>query len=160
MSVISGDCQNGFGKMRWASGTEYEGQWKGDKFHGQGLYTCPNGNSYNGEWGGCKVNGRGTFTYGADGAMWEGPWRGADQEPSGPGTWRFTDGLRVEGAGPVVGGSFAKMPNTAPAKCQGLYTWASGTKYEGSFTDGKKHGQGLFTCPNGFDVADKAEQID
>ena len=36
--------------------------------------------------------GRGTFTYPADGASWEGPWRAG--EPSGAGAWRFPGGLR------------------------------------------------------------------
>ena len=36
-NCIKGDCQHGFGIMVWPDGTRYEGQWKGGRFHGQGM---------------------------------------------------------------------------------------------------------------------------
>jgi hypothetical protein len=43
MTTISGDTENGFGKLRWESGNEYEGQWKGGKRHGRGVLTREDG---------------------------------------------------------------------------------------------------------------------
>jgi hypothetical protein len=49
MTTISGDTENGFGKMRWENGHEYEGQWKGGKKHGRGVFTWA-GNRYEGSF--------------------------------------------------------------------------------------------------------------
>lgn len=32
------------------NGDGYEGEWKDDKYHGQGTFTAPNGNKYIGKW--------------------------------------------------------------------------------------------------------------
>ena len=66
----SGDCSDGFGKMQFAEGNVYEGNWQDD-----------------------EMEGIGTYTFASDGASWEGPWR--DGQRGGVGTWRFPDGLVV-----------------------------------------------------------------
>ena len=46
----SGDCTDGFGKMQFAEGNVYEGNWQDD-----------------------EMEGIGTYTFASDGASWEGP---------------------------------------------------------------------------------------
>ncbi len=55
-------------------GTKYVGEWKDDKFNGQGTYTYANGTKYVGEWKDSKYHGQGTHTF-ADGRVKEGIWR-------------------------------------------------------------------------------------
>ena len=133
MATISGDTENGHGVYEWSSGKTYEGQWKGGKRHGEGILKWPSGHGFEGQWMNGKKHGVGVSKYASgnvydgqwrdkqhgvgrftfvDGASWEGPWLAA--EPSGPGTWSFPDGLKVEGDGPVTA-ERADQP-AAPAK--------------------------------------------
>jgi len=40
---LSGDCINGHGIAQYSDGSNYEGQFKDGKRHGQGTWTFPNG---------------------------------------------------------------------------------------------------------------------
>ena len=44
------DNYNGYGKMTYASGNVYEGEWKNSEMNGHGKYTYANGNVTYGEW--------------------------------------------------------------------------------------------------------------
>lgn len=47
----SGNCTNGFGIMTYSDGSEYVGEWRQGKRHGQGYFTYANGiNRYVGEF--------------------------------------------------------------------------------------------------------------
>ena len=39
------------------------GEWKDDKYDGQGVFTRPNGDKYEGQWKEGKRHGKGTCTY-------------------------------------------------------------------------------------------------
>ena len=58
--------QHGKGKMTWASGSVYEGEWKEGLQHGQGVYSLRSAagdiNVYEGEWEEGKKHGRGKYT--------------------------------------------------------------------------------------------------
>ena len=41
---------NGSGRMEFASGAVYEGDFVNNKFHGKGKYTWPNGSMYEGNF--------------------------------------------------------------------------------------------------------------
>ena len=43
-------------------GNRYEGEFLGEKFHGQGTLTFPDGSKYVGEWKDDKYHGQGTYT--------------------------------------------------------------------------------------------------
>ena len=58
-SVRWDDC---FGTYTENIGT-YVGEWKDDKYHGQGTYTVANGDKYVGEFKDGKYHGQGTYTY-------------------------------------------------------------------------------------------------
>ena len=46
----SGDCENGYGTLTYASGSKYVGEFKDGSFNGQGTYTSSDGGKYVGEW--------------------------------------------------------------------------------------------------------------
>ena len=75
--VISGNCSDGFGKMRFEDGSVYEGDWGDEDMEGGGTYTFP------------------------DGVSWEGRWSDGHAQGGAQGTWRFPAlGMEVRGAGP------------------------------------------------------------
>ena len=43
-------CCDGNGKFTFPDGQEYEGQWKAGKRHGRGVLQLPNGDKMEGEW--------------------------------------------------------------------------------------------------------------
>ncbi|TNV81076.1 hypothetical protein FGO68_gene10159 [Halteria grandinella] len=49
--------------MKYANGVSYEGEWKDNNRHGQGIMKYANGNSYQGEWKDGKQHGLGRQTY-------------------------------------------------------------------------------------------------
>ncbi len=66
---------NCFGTVTHPNGTSnYFGEWKNGKMHGQGTFTRSNGDTYAGEWKNGKSNGQGTATH-ADGRIKEGIWK-------------------------------------------------------------------------------------
>lgn len=72
-----GNCVDGFGIYTFASGvvrgTKYEGEFKYEKYNGQGRITLANGDKYVGEFKDGKANGQGTFTK-SDGTVQTGLW--------------------------------------------------------------------------------------
>ena len=54
--------------MTYADGGKYAGEWKNNKFEGQGTKTLADGRKYIGEWKNDKIDGRGT-TYKKDGSI-------------------------------------------------------------------------------------------
>ncbi len=53
---------NGFGKMEWADGRSYEGEFKNDLKHGKGIYISENGNRYEGFWENGKMKNSGMLS--------------------------------------------------------------------------------------------------
>ena len=49
------DKYHGQGTLKFADGEKYIGEFKDDKRHGQGTYTSPDGTKYVGEWKDGKV---------------------------------------------------------------------------------------------------------
>ena len=75
-------------------GDEYVGEFKDDKFHGQGTFIKADGAKYVGEFKDGKKHGQGTFTY-ADGEKYVGGYK--DNEPHGQGTYTWADGSKYVG---------------------------------------------------------------
>jgi len=65
------NCQ---GTEKDSLGGIYVGEFKEDKYHGQGTYTHPSGLKYVGEYVDSKAHGQGTITYG-DGSKYVGEWK-------------------------------------------------------------------------------------
>ena len=68
---FSGPC---FGAYTFASGNEYVGQWKDDKFHGLGTSTFAGGEKFVGQYIDGKRNGFGTYYYANGSIRQQGLW--------------------------------------------------------------------------------------
>ena len=131
---------NCFGTVNYDSGNSYTGEWKNNKFNGQGTYTFANGSVYVGDHTDNKANGQGTYTF-ANGDKYVGEFK--DDEFNGQGT--FTFGPNSEWVGDKYVGEFKDSKRNG----QGTYTYANGNKYVGEFKDGKFNGEGIKTYVNG-----------
>lgn len=88
------DKFHGNGKYFFAGGDHYDGEWKDDEKHGKGKYYFDNGDFYDGEWKNGVRHGNGTLFFN-NGNRWEGEWK--NDKRNGKGTLFFTDGERLEG---------------------------------------------------------------
>jgi hypothetical protein len=172
--VISGDCENGFGKKAYPH-CVYEGQFQASKFHGEGVMTYLSGTTQCGT----SVDGRmvsGTITYPEDGATWAGAF-GDDSmmgrfrihpspSPSVVGVWRFPGVGEVSGAGPdddwykqtTAPARWRAVAQQPPAPAQGRRrALVVGNNYEGerhvlrSCANDARAMEAVLAGPAGFD---------
>jgi tetratricopeptide (TPR) repeat protein len=130
-NCLSGNCENGRGTYRYPDGSEYSGDFRNARMHGQGTYTyAKRGEKYVGEWRNGVINGQGAYYY-RSGNRYEGEW--SDGRKNGHGVYLYASrGDRYEG-------HFANdQPNG-----QGTYYYSNGDRYEGEWRNGRKHGQGV-----------------
>ena len=80
--------------MSWPDGTKYVGEFKDDKFNGQGTYTQPDGTKYVGEFKDDLFNGQGTYTE-PSGYKYVGEFK--DDKFNGQGTFTYPDGTKYVG---------------------------------------------------------------
>ena len=71
---LADGSKHGVGRMTYASGEVYEGEWADDLPHGAGKYTFSSGSVYEGEHVNGKANGAGSMTF-ASGSTCVGQWR-------------------------------------------------------------------------------------
>ena len=64
---------HGYGKIQWADGRKYEGQYENDKKHGEGTFYWADGRKYIGGWKNGKQHGKGHF-YLQNGTVKIGEW--------------------------------------------------------------------------------------
>ena len=128
---LTGNCQNGRGAYRFPDGSEYSGEFRDAKLHGEGTYVyAGRGEKYVGEWRNGVINGLGVYYY-RTGNRYEGEWRNGRKH--GQGTYHYAD------RGDKYVGEFVNdQPNG-----QGTYYYHNGDRYEGEWRDGRKHGQGV-----------------
>ena len=62
------------GKLSWANGSRYHGQWVSGVREGHGAFYYANGDIFCGGWSGGKKHGPGNYFYKASGAHVEGLW--------------------------------------------------------------------------------------
>ncbi|KAH3761286.1 morn domain repeat protein [Pelomyxa schiedti] len=107
--MFGGDNKNvGDGGSK-ACGGCYSGEWRGDKFHGNGVRLWSNGDRYEGNWDMGKENGKGAKFWARDGSSFVGVWeKGVPQK----GTMAWPNG----------------------DKFTGIFTQAQGGKYHGEGT--------------------------
>ena len=111
---------NGKGKMTYADGEVYEGEWK---------------DVYEGEWKDGEEDGKGKMTL-ANGNVHEGDYK--DGERHGEGKW-------IGANGEVYEGDYKDGERHG----EGKYTWANGDVYEGDFKYGKINRKGKKTWADG-----------
>ena len=158
-----GEFENGY---RQGSGTEYsiskevvyKGTWKNDKYNGEGTLWMPDGCCFEGTFVDGKLNGPGKF-YRADKSLgFSGLYE--DGEKSGSGTEYEIDGSEYHGEfkhDKRNGRGSVKKGNDILFDGE----WVDGMKeghgkeiqslviYEGSFKQGKRHGEGVLSLPGG-----------
>ena len=131
---------NCFGTTLTTDGSKYFGEFRDNRFHGQGTYLSLaenefKGDAYSGEWREGKMHGKGTYTR-ADGTKYVGEFM--DNKPNGQGTFTRADG------NVYIGQFRGGKPNG-----QGEVAFANGEKYVGEFNDGMLHGRGIRTFVDG-----------
>jgi predicted Ser/Thr protein kinase len=122
-------------QLQYDDGSEYLGEFKDGKPHGQGTHILANGDKYVGEYKDGKRHGQGTCTF-LDGQKFVGEFK--DGKRHGQGTTTWADNEKYVG-------EFKDDKRHG----QGTHTWANGDKYVGEFKDDKPHGQGRHTWASG-----------
>jgi hypothetical protein len=145
---VSGNCTNGKGTYQYPSGAKYIGDFKNGEIHGVGVCYYTNGSKYSGEWKNRYPEGKGTKTY-SDGTTRTGIWK---------------KGKPVDEQGNVLAEYIAKkkeerqddgtniQSGCLSGDCKngmGIYAYPDGSKYEGSFVNGKFDGPGTFWFASG-----------
>ena len=129
-NCLRGNCENGTGTYRYPDGSEYSGEFRNAKMHGEGTYTYGGRNEkYVGEWRNGVINGQGTYYY-RSGNRYQGTWRNGKK--SGQGTYTYANGDKYVG----------EFENDQP-NGQGTQSYSSGDRYVGEWRNGRKHGQGV-----------------
>jgi len=149
---------SGQGRIDWANGGYYEGEFRHGQFDGQGTYFWPpgflavgnfrqgllfgkgqvefaDGARYEGEFEHDLMHGHGKIIY-SNGNSWEGEFD--NDQLTGSGTWREVSGTVYKGE--MVAGEFHGL---------GEISYADNSRYVGQFRQGKRRGQGVFTDTDG-----------
>jgi hypothetical protein len=164
----SGYFHNCFGTYTYAGGGKYVGEFKNDKFNGQGTLTyADGGNKYVGEFKDDLLNGQGTYTY-ANGDKYVGEHR--DGNRHGQGTYADADGTVAEGIWKDGDFQYANKRATNSSSlpdcpssvdevwtdCKGRFVTENKNIYVGDFKNDEFSGQGSYTYgPNSDSAGDK-----
>ena len=121
--------------MKYPDGSSYEGGYKMDKRHGQGVYTYTNGDTYAGGWANGVKHGKGCYFFTATKCQFLGYWEAAN----------FTAGTVCPAC------MSSRLPAVSTSSlCARWFQWVfkDGTTYVGTFEGGPK-GPGTYVFPNG-----------
>ena len=159
-NCIAGDCVNGIGTFKYKDGSKYTGKFKNGKRHGQGSLEMSNGTVYTGLSKADVFSGEGTILY-SSGDKYVGEIQ--NNKRNGQGAYTFANGLTSIGEwkdNKTVGSHTIADPEKVGEKAVEKIieeknkiiteTYDNGDKYVGTFKDGKKHGKGKYTSPDGF----------
>lgn len=145
IGCISGDCQNGNGVFIFPSGAMYVGEFHSGEIQGAGICYYQDGSKYQGQWSERLPSGIGSKTL-ADGTVIAGQWKEGfwiETETGGaPPDWNTTLASTEE---PEI------QSGCLSGDCLdgfGIFAFADGSKYEGSFLSGKPNGQGVYFYNN------------
>jgi len=155
--------REGHGALYWKDKSYYSGTWKNNKKHGEGTLFYANGDIYTGTWSEETKTGQGKYFY-ATGGKYIGGFKnggrdgqGRSDVPQPDDQWEYFDGDYINGtrntgayntsSGYVYTGGFSKNGHYEGS---GVYIWACGKKYVGSFSEGALNGEGTLTYPQGW----------
>lgn len=140
----TGDCIDGKGTYVYPSGAKYIGEFKDGEIHGVGVCYYTDGSKYSGQWEHRYPSGRGTKTF-ADGNKWAGQWiKGQPVDAKGNIVEVIVEKDEGDGTDVQIGCITGDCENG-----EGSFAYADGSKYEGTFRDGKIDGQGTWVYPSG-----------
>lgn len=152
---------HGEGTMTYPNKDEYRGLWEAGLRQGKGEIRFVNGNFYKGDFNEDAQTGIGTMVY-ADGSRYEGEW--VHNKRHGRGTLYYRDGQRLTGqwhedqylvedwAQLAFVGDTSRLRDCNRIPCtagSGKFLYPDGSKYVGTFQNGKPHGQGSVFYLNG-----------
>lgn len=145
---VSGDCKNGRGTYIFPSGAKYIGDFKNGEIHGVGVCYYTNKSKYSGEWKNRYPEGKGTKTY-ADGTTRTGLWlKGKPVDENGTVLAEYIAKKKEERADDGTNIQSGCLSGDCLSG-QGIFAYPDGSKYEGSFLNGKFEGSGTFYFSNG-----------
>lgn len=138
--TCSGNCQDGQGTARFASGNVYTGSFRNGRFHGPGRMAFASGNVLDGEFADHRPV-RGTFTYAADGTVFTGTFNPDGTPASGTYRSRQTGGVVQVQAGTITSSRNPRLDSLRAAqpryaaqaceRCRGLgFTTSTSTSTE------------------------------
>ncbi len=131
---VSGNCVKGAGKMVYANGDIYEGNFVNRKKEGQGTFTVKYVKVYIGQFADNAPNGKGKATF-ANGDIYVGNWVDGKQ----------TKGKITRANGHIYEGDWVGDQETG----KGKKVYSNGKIYEGDFVAGYEEGQGTCTYTDG-----------
>ena len=88
-TVKSAVWTNCFGEIQLSDGTRYAGEWKGNKYHGEGTYRYSNGATYIGMYRVGKPFGQGSWISPEGHTLVEGVWTDDVTVETAGGQWRY-----------------------------------------------------------------------
>jgi hypothetical protein len=156
-TCLSGNCSSGFGKLQYANGDVYEGEFYDDKREGFGIYQWNGGGKFLGESLGNFFNGFGVMEF-SDGSKYIGQFKNGDFDGEGERT--FKDGTKQTGIfekGKYLGKvSYYSKPVGTKGCLNGDCLEGYGMKYYdgddrffGYFKDGFRDGYGSYFWNDG-----------
>lgn len=129
MGMIKNGVREGQGLYYFSHQEVYGGDWKNDRFDGNGVYIYDNGDIYEGSLQMGLKEGKGIYHY-ANGNKYDGDW--SNNMKNGFGVFYINTQEKFEGF-------WADNEKSGP----GVYYFSTGDKFEGSWSKGKKSGKGL-----------------
>lgn len=138
----------GKGRLRYADGEVYEGEFKANLYHGKGKLEYANGDVYEGDFVSAKQSGKGTYRWSVKGpsagAVYTGSWKAGERH--GIGKFEFAPVYAVgETNGEVYEGDFEMGQLTG----RGIYRYPNGDMFEGEVLNGVRQGPGYYLWSSG-----------
>ena len=125
---------HGKGRLEYAAGRWYEGEWKHGRWTGQGRLSNGDGDLYEGELRNDHKHGKGTMRF-ADGRVFVGEYVNG----------QMTEGKMIYQDGSTYEGGWADGMRHGRGKC----VFTDESIYEGEFREGEFHGHGKMTWSDG-----------
>ena len=154
---LKDDKKHGKGKMNFANGYEYLGDWVDDTPSGEGIYIWTNGDRYEGYFENGQRHGKGSYFF-ANGDRYIGDWVKDKKSGNGISTLalgkyegQFNDD-KMHGKGTFYfanGDTYIGDWVDDKQEGEGIFNWANGDRFEGGFKAGKIHGKGSYYFSNG-----------
>ncbi|KAF5273636.1 hypothetical protein FQR65_LT04636 [Abscondita terminalis] len=132
---------HGSGKLEWNDGRIYIGQFSNNQIHGFGRMEIPNTGVYEGLWKDNQQNGFGILKY-CNGDIYKGCFK--DGFPHGHGSLKH--GSFIASAASIYIGDWVLGCKSGYGVMDDIVT---GEKYLGTWSDNKKHGNGLIVTSDG-----------
>ncbi|XP_063284939.1 radial spoke head 10 homolog B [Pelobates fuscus] len=124
----------------------YEGDWIMNTKEGWGVQCFKSGNIYEGQWKNNRFNGEGCMRWLSSNEEYMGQWVNGIQNGHGAHTWFIK---RVAGSQYSLRNEYVGNFVDGQREGHGVFYYANGAMYDGEWNNNKKHGMGKFVFKNG-----------